>query len=289
MQIVVLVSTVFCVDCDWVEISKGAEQMAEHRLSIEHSMVPSESFVVKDLNRIQFEELADIIGPEFENEFPEFSKKHSHGVNATDGNETIIYVDPWLKYDREQTTAPFITPKQVWIDSGHRNVSINFGNKLTFIAPNDSLQRNAVTTAMTTTTTTALVTKATTAIPTTKPTRSTHTSQMEHVTISTTEKVSSKINHSRVAPDTNASTSKRLAASSKPLRKATRIKWAARNPFDFNEVMNYLRKIQNSFSMDANQGIGAKIEMLKTFKMRLMRNIGNFSCTCSVLAVDSVQ
>lgn len=258
----VLLSIVSCGYCEWVEIP----QSGERKLSIENSMVPLDGFAVEDLNKLKYEQLADIIGPGFEEEFSKFLKKHSHemGENASElsgGNQTVehnmFYVDPWLKYDVDHTQPPFIPSEHPWIDPANGNASVDYK-----IAP------------ITTTTTIASMTPTTIASATTpKPLAAkkiTHAGGKASVpeTNKGTRKTATKAPATRISNSTN-----------KPIlmRKTHRIKWLPYNPFSFHEVFKFLRSIQNTFSMGTPRGVTAKILTLKTFKAELMHNIGKFS------------
>lgn len=266
--IFVLLSIAFCADCEWIEIPQSAEQTSERKLSIDNSMVASNGFIVKDLNELKYEELADIIGPGFEDEFSKFLSKHSHEMNASADddvgvNQTIkqnlFYVDPWLKYDQGHTTAPFITSQHVWIDSKHKNTAANHRNRSATtsnaIASSITLRQN-----MTTTTTS----KSHTTV-----------NQMPHVTNKATA-AQAVPNANKKQPAAASTTTKMSNSSNKPIpkRKTNQIKWIPYNPFSFNEILNFLRSIQHTFSIDTARGVTAKIEILKKFKAELLHNIG---------------
>lgn len=266
----VLLSTVFGINGEWVEIPQSAEHISERKLSIDGSMVPSDGFVVKDLNKLKYEELADIIGPGFEDEFSKFLQKHSHEVSAEEGaldgnqsigstTENILYVDPWLKYDQGHTTAPFITSTRIWVDSAYKNSSVDYKRiptATTTIAPTDLHRRKTTTLKTTATISSTLKTKA-----------ETHKSEQ-----------TSKVTSDKVTPiASNATTTKTSNATNKQILKTKRIKWVPYNPFSFTEVLKFLRSIGNSFSMGTTRGISAKIDMLRKFKAELMQNIGNFT------------
>lgn len=238
----VLQAIAFRVECEWIEIPQTSEQISERKLSIENSMVPSDGFEVKDLNQLKYEELADIIGPGFEDEFSKFLKRHSHEINSNADEQSSanqsIYVDPWLKYDH---TSPFITSKRLWTDS---NSSFDYtkNTTTTTFVPSVSLRKNSKT----------------------KNREKDGTNKLAPNNIS-------EINNKTSAIRISNSTNKPI-----PNRKTNRIKWMPYNsPFNFNEILNFLRSIKNSFSMHTARGVTAKIDKLKKFKAELMRNIGN--------------
>lgn len=255
MIIFVLLSIVSCGYGEWVEIP----QSGERKLGIEN---PGR-FAVRDLNKLKYEELAEIIGPGFEKEFSKFLQKHSHemGENANElrgGNKTLernmFYVDPWLKYDADHTQAPFITSEHPWIDSAKGNASDDYR-----IAP------------ITTTTTIAPMKSSTITSVTTAKSRTNEKVTGKKAPVpgknKETQTAATKEPPTRISNSTN-----------KPIlkRKTHRIKWIPYNPFSLNEILNFLRSIQNTFSMGSARGVTAKIQTLKTFKAELMQNIGNF-------------
>lgn len=255
MIICVFLSIVSCGYSEWVEIP----QSGERKLSIEN---PS-GFAVKDLNKLKYEELADIIGPGFEEEFSKFLQKHSHeiGENVDElkgGNQTIernmFYVDPWLKYDADHTQAPFISSEHPWIDSANGNASDNYRiapiTNTTAIAPMKPTTITSVTTVESLTREKVTGNKA----PVPEKNKETQTAA--------TKEPPTRISNSTSKPS--------------PKRKTHRIKWIPYNPFSLNEILNFLRSIQNTFSMGTARGVTAKIQTLKTFKAELMQNIGNF-------------
>lgn len=257
----VLLSIVFGIAGEWVEIPQSAEHISDRKLSIDGSMVSSDGFVVKDLNKLKYEELEDIIGPGFEGEFSKFLQKHSHEISSEEGviggnqsigltPENILYVDPWHKYDQDHTTAPFITSTRIWMDSAHKNSSVDYKRiaTTTTIAPNDLHRRKTIT-------------------PKTK------------AEIHKTEQLPKVTSDRRTSTASNATSTKSSNSTNKRILKTKRIKWVPYNPFSFTEILKFLRSIGNSFAMGTSRSISAKIDMLRKFKAELMHNIGNFTST----------
>lgn len=260
--LVALLSLVIFVNCEWVEISQGGG--SQRKFNIKSSMVSTGSLMEKDLNKLSYEQLAEIIGPEFEVEFSKFLTKHSHEIGANGGElgignqtmeEDMFYVDPWMKYDLVHTTAPFLTSsssKPFWMDSVHKNTSDDVVSTTTSttVAPN----MTATTTVM--------------ARPNTTEQTSTVTNVGATGIVPETDK---KI----LTPAQNVSATKVSNSTSKPklIRKIKRIQQLPYDPFHFNEVLSFWRRIQNTFSMDTARGITAKIQILTKFKDDLLHNI----------------
>lgn len=261
--ICVLLSIVSCGHCEWVEILQSGER----------TVIPSDGFAVKDLNKLKYEELADVIGPGFEEEFSKFLKKHSQemGENADElsgGNQTIernmFYVDPWLKYDVDHTQAPFITSEQPVTGNASNDYRIAAITTTTTIAP------------MTSTTITSVTTP-----------KSLTTEKLTH----TADKAPDLATNKETQPTATKAPATRTSNSTKPIlkRKTHRVKWIPYNPFSFNEILDFLRSIQNTFSMGTARGVTAKIQTLKTFKAELMQNIGNFFRVLQAVSAYSDQ
>lgn len=257
--LIALLSLVIFVNCEWVEISQGGG--SQRKFNIKHSMVSTGSLAEKDLNKLSYEQLVEIIGPEFEVEFSKFLTKHSHEISANGdelgfGNQTMeedmFYVDPWMKYDLDHTTAPFLTSsKPFWMDSANKNTSVE-------------------TVSTTTSTSVAPIMTTTTMMPTLNSTEPT-----SNVTGAGATGIFSETDKKILTPAQNVYATKVTNTTSKPklIRKISRIKQLPYDPFHFNEVLSFWRRIQNTFSMNSARGITAKIQILTKFKDDLLHNI----------------
>lgn len=253
---------VFEINGEWIEIA----QNAEHKSAMERSIHSLHS--TKNLDDLKYEDLADLIGPNFEEEFEKYLNEHRNKIGkktylnesmfVSDNNESttasaqvskvndkhIFYADPWAIYDQPAKTT--ISKKllikfnetNTWpVLNGDKNTNVYISSSIPLSIVNDSTEKSAeqvsqsLTSATTTTTSTEAITQ----------TNSTYL--IDNVP--------------------------------KSIKRKLIFKRVEFKPFNFSGIFNFLKNIQKNFSFGTSQNVHEKVKYLEKFKDQMMSNIGN--------------
>lgn len=207
------------------------------------------------VNPIKYEDLEHIVGPGFEEELERYYDQHKHDLEEST-RRTLkpttkpfkVYDpidDPWSIYDKpiglQTTSHPNITAQPEFSDRFSMFDDIAIGKP----------------------TTVTFVTKA-------------HSQQPSKV-VSNTMKVNSQFDDP-IQVHTNSSDKKRVKPKLYKLVQLPIVQQtsAPSSLFGFSSIMQFFRKIQNSFVTNSSRSIQDKIKMLESFRDDLMGNISKW-------------
>lgn len=240
-----------CVHSEWIEISQSSKSIRDGSLAIDRSMLLSNVDLTKDFKNVKYEDLVDIIGPDFEKEFTKYS--HEHGDNRFMGNTTNIEVlsDSPRGVEKFESSYELHVEPNYPVDVRNNQYSEKYdsGEFTTIKNPAKSVYSAASTPAPTVSTVIASINK-----------KIMHTNP-QHTT--------KKPPHSKKSPEKKSSDSGQMQT--KIILKHIEYK-----PFDFSGILKYLRNMQNAFSFDAIQSIHDKIAFLEDFKDQMLLNIRKY-------------
>lgn len=234
------------ISAEWIQIpQKSSENIRKHDLTLDHSTILDNIYSKKDLNNLKYEDLKDLIGSGFENEFGKFLEHHKMPTN----NYDILGFDgsEFESVDNEKMVneSVFSVTKQPALQSTtgrpnqetYRNETINFTPKKNQLV--DNVRRfDAI-----------------------------HPTKNIDNKLFIVDEITGHINKTKSeVNDLNKITKKKKIV-------FKLLKVPPSNPLTFSGIIKFLKGIQKSFISDATGGIKNKIKSLENFKDQLMSNI----------------
>lgn len=257
------------IGAEWIEIpQQNSEITRQHDLALDHSTILRNIYSKKDLNNLKYEDLKEMIGSGFENEFGKFLEDHRIDTNnfdilAFDGskfdsagnetniNESVFSIDKLSALESTTSKPNQDKSQQNTKQTGNKqekyaNETINFKLEKQQLVDNvrrlDANHMDGI-------------------VPTHNIDDKLFIADEEDERPTNINKTKSEVN------DLNQITKKKKKIVFRLL------KVQPSNPLTFSGILEFLKGIQKSFITDAAGGIKNKIKSLENFKDQLMTNI----------------
>lgn len=228
------------INTEWIQIAQTSSGInREHGLALAHSAILDHIYSRKDL---KYEDLEEVIGPGFEEDFAKFLKAQKGNDSDTpllafDGSEFGDGDD----FDAAHSVFSLGRPK---FFNGNNEMSVKNSSIKVSTYANETLQSVLIEDQR----------------------------KFDHVD----DKVSSvgelDENQAENANATQSNDPDKNSEKKKIILKMVRVK-SAQHPFSFAAVLKFLKSIQQTLVADATGGIKNKIKSLETFKNQLFLNI----------------
>lgn len=260
--LVVIVSSIVHLNCDWIQIAQSSDRYDKRNdHPIGHSFLTSNIGTKHNFSEIKHADLFDVIGHETESDFRTgtnafhrrneknkrlfFDVSHKHSNSSTDSPRSATlyypndkYIDPWAIYDRP-------------ITQNKPPVKIS------------SLLEMNVTTEVVD----SVVSSPASVFSSNVGNRSNKTLIFDHKT-----RLFVKQNGTR-----NSSTGRgprKPTTAPKLVPTQLILKHVEFKPFDFSSILKFFSRIQNSFSLGGIARVRDKVNFLEDFRDKLLTNIG---------------
>lgn len=270
MSIVLFTYSLTGLHSEWVEIPQMDSVVGNKRdLLIDHSDILSGIYSKKDLNNLKYEDLIDIVGPDYEKHFLKYLKDHKSEVNES--NTSLVLngslfenttTDLPVKFVNQSVFSTDLSPKLNIGDNGFLKSTISSEKLKSF---EDAKYRNTTIDLQTSNLFHAADRTA--------------DSIERKVTTSSGKGVNGKImdtkefNKDADLKNTNTNTTDKKEKP-KLILKVMKMKTTPSTPLSFSGIFKFLKNIQNSFVVDASGGLRGKIKSLEKFRDQLLINIG---------------
>lgn len=269
-SILILLVLSVAIGAEWIEIpQQNSEITRQHDLALDHSTILRNIYSKKDLNNLKYEDLKDMIGSGFENEFGKFLEDH-HRIDTNNfdilafdgsefesvGNETIMNESA---FSVDKLSAPGLTTTKPNQDKSQQNTKPTGNNqgKHANETINFKLEKHKLVDNV----------------------RRLDANQMDGIV--PTKNIDDKLfmaDEQDERPKNINKTKSEVNGLNQTTKKKKKIvfrllKVQPSNPLTFSGILEFLKGIQKSFITDAAGGIKNKIKSLENFKDQLMDNI----------------
>lgn len=279
-MILVLVS-IRSAHSEWIQIAQNPKHTNQsHLLALNQSIITADAYARKDVDDLKYEDLIDIVGPEFQDTFEKYLENHRNkiaenytlsesdrsdsvpktasfsevlsqqgDVQISSGEKQIFYVDPWAIYDTNP--AESMQARRLWMKFNQTDPN-GFTTSVMSVDPSDLFV-------------------------TSNHDHNQNVASHNRLQFSLQQAGKPKI---RTTTEASASDESSLAepTTAKSVQKPKIIlkKLEPFNPFDFSHILQFMKNVQKSFALGTMHSINGKIKYLEQFKNQLVTNIGEF-------------
>lgn len=249
-------------ESEWIQISQEhSDKNGIRDLALDHSAILENIYTKKDLNNLKYEDLDDVIGAGFENDFLKFLENHRSELNQT-SSELLAYDGSPFGSDTDDKTPNSSNESEITSETILEVVSQNENSSEDGRKFNHSVKHET----------------ALNPFSTENERKSFILKNVNNV--NSVKSVSGKIVHlsdldafHNVTHESNDQKNyNKTAKTKKIILKMLKIQPPPQP--SFSDILKYLKEIQQSFMVKAAGGIQDKIKTLENFRDELMANIG---------------